>query len=319
MSAAACLLLYSFTVAVLGPRLLTRLTHAGVAPRLGVAAWLAAIGSVLASWAAAAGFLLAELLRDWNKPGQVISSCFAAWRSLAAGRSGVLVQSGLLTLTLLAAGALAILIARLAQSLVHTRARTQEHARMARLVGRPMSGQDTVVLEAPERLAYCVAGRPDTIVITSAALDALDEPHLSAVLTHERAHLTGRHHLLLAFTRGLAMILPRVELFTTGASEIARLLEMWADDTAARAHGPRTVLGALLALSGAATVPAGALGATGTSVLARAERFAVPPGPAHQWRMTLLLTAVAVVLLAGPLVTGLLAATGLTWCSPMTG
>src|SRR5260370_1178978 len=100
------------------------------------------------------------------------------------------------------------------------------HARMARLVGRRVLGRDAVVLDAPERVAYCVAGRPHTIVVTSAALAALDERHLDAVLAHERAHLVGRHHLLLALTRSLAAILPTVALFRTGAAEVARLLEM---------------------------------------------------------------------------------------------
>jgi len=57
MSVALCLVLYSFTVAVLAPCLLTRLTCAGVAPRLGVVAWLVAIGSVVGSWIIAVVFL----------------------------------------------------------------------------------------------------------------------------------------------------------------------------------------------------------------------------------------------------------------------
>jgi Zn-dependent protease with chaperone function len=169
---------------------------------------------VVASWAIAARFLAGELVSDWNQPSQsVVSACFARLRAVATGRYGLVVQTGLLVLTVVAGA-------------------------------------------AP------VTGRPHTIVITSAALAALDETQLGAVLCHERAHLAGRHHQLLAFTRALAAILPRIELFTTGAGEVARLLEMCADDTAARTHGAPTVLGALLALCGAASIPAGALGAT---------------------------------------------------------
>jgi len=320
MSVASCLLLYSFAVVVLGPRLLTRLTHAGVAPRLGLAAWLAVIGSVVGSWVTAAAFLLAELIGDWNQPGRtVIDTCFAALGAVASGRAGLALQIGLLTLTAFAGVAVAMLVWRLGRSLVRARARTHEHARMARLAGRHVDGLDAVVLDAPERAAYCVAGRPHAIVVTSAAVAALDDRHLGAVLAHERAHLAGRHHLLLAVTRGLATILPRIDLFTTGAAEVARLLEMCADDAAARSHGSRTVLAALLALSGAAPLPVGALGATGVGVLARAERLAAPARPADRVRTRLLLTVVAVLVTVGPVLTGALAATGLAFCGPMAG
>ncbi|MCA1673136.1 MAG: M56 family metallopeptidase, partial [Actinobacteria bacterium] len=318
MSVAACLLFYSFAVAVLGPRLLVRLTRAGAAPRLGVAAWLVAIGSVVASWAVAAAFLANELVRAWTRPGDtVISACFAMLRQVAVGRYGLLVQIGLLVLTALATLALAVLLGRLGRSLVRARASTHQHARLARLAGRHLDGVEAVVLDAPERAAYCVAGRPNTIVVTSAALDALDQRHLDAVLCHERAHLAGRHHLILAVLCGLAAILPRFELFTTGAAEVARLLEMCADDTAARAHGARTVLGALLALSGAAPTPTDALGATGIGVLARATRLAAPPRPVDRIRMRLSLTAVSVLLVVGPVLTVLLTAAGLALCDPM--
>ena len=40
--------------------------------------------------------------------------------------------------------------------------------------------------------AYCVPGRPATIVLTSGALAVLDPAQLTAVLAHERAHLAGR-------------------------------------------------------------------------------------------------------------------------------
>ena len=318
MSVAACLLLYSFTAAVLAPRLLVRLTHAGVAPQLGVLAWLAALASVVASWATAAAFLVGELVTDWNQPGRsVVSACLAQLRAVAAGNYGLAVQLGLLALTTLAAAALAVLLGRLGKSLLRARTSTHEHARMARIAGRRVEGLDAVVLDAPQRAAYCVAGRPHTIVVTSAALAALDQRHLNAVLAHERAHLAGRHHLVLAVTRGLAAILPRIKLFTTGAAEVARLLEMCADDAAARQHGARTVLRALLTLSGAAPIPTGALGATGVGVLARAERLAAPPRPARRLRTRLLLGGFAVLIAAGPLLTGGLAASGLSFCGPM--
>jgi Zn-dependent protease with chaperone function len=314
MSVASCLLVYSFAVAVLGPRLLVGLTGAGVAPRLGVAAWLAVIGSVVVSWAAAGAFLLGELARDWHQPGRIVGSCVAALRALALGGHGLLVQVGLAVLTSAAALALIVLAATLARLLVRARASTHEHARMARLAGRPVTGQEAVAIDAAERVAYCVAGRPPTIVVTSAALAALDDRHLGAVLSHERAHLAGRHHLLLAVTRALATTLPQVRLFTTGAVEVAQLLEMCADDAAARTHGSPTVVEALLSLSAATPMPATALGASGVGVLARVHRLVAPPRPILRWRVRLLLGTITVLVLTGPVIAGLLAAHGMSFC-----
>lgn len=94
---------------------------------------------------------------------------------------------------------------------------------------------------------------------------------------------------------------------------------MCADDVAARAHGPATVLGALLALSGAAPIPSSALGATGIGVLARATRLAAPPRAAQQIRVRLMLAAVSILLAAGPVLTVLLTATGVALCGPVVG
>jgi Zn-dependent protease with chaperone function len=317
MSVAACLLLYSFGVAVLVPRPLARLTRKGVAPRLGVAAWLAAIGSVLASWTVAAAFLADDLVRNWNQPGHIASACFAALRQVASGGAGLFLQAALLAVTAVAAGAVITLAWRLVGSLLRARAHTHRHAQQARVVGRHVDGVDAVVLDAPERVAYCVAGRPNTIVVTSATLDALDDRHLGAVLAHERAHLAGRHHQILALTRGLAAILPRIELFRTASREMARLLEMCADDAAARRYGSPTLLGALLALSGRTPAPRGALGSTGVDVLARAERLALPTTRGDRWRTQLLLSAATLLVVGGPMLTGVLAATGLALCGPL--
>lgn len=316
MTIAICLLLYSFVVAVFGPRLLVRLTRAGVTPRLGIAAWLMAMGSVGASWFAAPVAVAADVARNWSRPAEVLNACITTLRGVVSGEAGVLLQIGVLALTLLAAAALASLAWRWGRSLVRARSHTYRHARTVRMIGRRVPGLDAVVLDAPERVAYCAAGRPHIVVITSGALDALDDDHLAAVLSHERAHLAGKHHLLLASTRGLATTLPRIGLFTTGAAEVAKLLEMCADDAASRRHGPRTVLEALLALSCAAPIPDGALGAANVGLLARAERLAEPAPPGRRARMRLLLSAIIALVMTGPVLTALLAGRDMASCLP---
>jgi hypothetical protein len=124
----------------------------------------------------------------------------------------------------------------------------------------PSKASTAVVLDEPQPAAYCVPGRPAAIVLTSGALAVLDPGQLRAVLAHERAHLAGRHHLLIALTRGLAASFPAVPLFARGADEVARLAEMCADDAAARQSSRPVLITALLAMGTGTAVSALTLG-----------------------------------------------------------
>lgn len=321
MSIAVCLLAYGFVVAVLAPPLLLRLTRSGAAPRFALAAWLSAIGSTVLSWAAALVALLVDIghhqLYPLSRP--VMDTCLAQLHDTAVGQLGTVAQAGLLTLAGLAGIAGLLLVTRLGRSLWNARRTTFTHARMARMAGRHSSELDAVVLDVDEPAAYCVAGKPHTVVVTRGVLAALDDHHLDAVLAHERAHLTGRHHLILALTRGLATVLPRITLFTIGAVEVARLLEMIADDAAALVHGRTTVLRALLTLSDISTGPAEALGATGIGLTSRVQRLAAPTDSGSRRRSRVTLgAATATATIASATAIGL-AATGIALCLPISG
>lgn len=166
------------------------------------------------------------------------------------------------------------------------------------MVGRS-GGNDVVIIDATEAAAYCVAGRPPAIVVTTAALGALDDTQLAAVIAHERAHLDGRHAYVVAAVRGLATALPRVELFTSAAAQVSSLLEMCADDTAARRHGHRTLLAGLLALSGV-VAPAHGLAAASVAVLVRAERLTDPQNGLARMRTRVTLSGAVAAMAATP-------------------
>jgi Zn-dependent protease with chaperone function len=117
---------------------------------------------------------------------------------------------------------------------------------------------------------------------------------LSAALAHERAHLAGRHHLVLALVYAAGRALPWVALFAQAGPAVAGLLEMRADDAAAAYHGRATVAAALAAMS-AVSAPAGALGASGPAAAARAARLCRAE-PA--WRRRLGRTALALTVAA---------------------
>ncbi len=319
MSTAACLLLYAITFAGLAPPLLTRLTRSGADPRLAVAVWLTAIGSVTGSVAAAATLLGAELFRDWSRPRPTVMAACLAWlRTAATGAYGPMARTVVFTLAGWATLATILLLFRLGRTWARARRSTLTHAGMVRLAGVPHPDLGAVVLDVPDRAVYCVAGRQNTIVFTTGALAALDPTQLGAVLAHERAHLSGRHHLLLALTRGLHTCLPCVELFTRAAAEVARLLEMCADDTAVRTHGRGPLLTALVDLSGAShariPIPTAGLAASGVDVLARAERLATPAGSEVRLRARVRLAAALTGFTAAPLVVGALAV-----CGPLLG
>ncbi|MFD6354609.1 M56 family metallopeptidase [Nocardia tengchongensis] len=274
MSVAVCLLLYGFAVTVLAPRVLRRISASGAAPRLAVAAWLAVMASTVLAWTVTVAIIVIDIgtHKITLLPTRFLDSCLLHLHDAAVGHYGRHLQTGLLILSGFATLAGLVVALRLCTTLLRARRTTIEHARMARLAGRHHPDLDAVVLDVDHPAAYCVAGKPHTIVVSRGVLTALDDRHLDAVLSHERAHLTGHHHLLLTLTRGLATVLPRIELFTSGAAEIARLLEMLADDAAARIHGRETVLQALLTLSELPEPP----DTTQAALLPRVRRLSEP-------------------------------------------
>jgi beta-lactamase regulating signal transducer with metallopeptidase domain len=298
---------YALAVAWWAPALLSRLTARGISPRLGLAAWLTAMASALASAAAALEFLARAAADGWSRLAEVVCRSVAGRACAQTVYTGAVFELVLAAITVVAALAAVVLAWRYGRGVQRARRQTRAHAEAARITGRKLPGVTAaVVLDAPRPAAYCVPGRPGTIVLTSGALALLDPPQLAAVLAHERAHLAGRHHLLAVLTRGLAAVFPAVPLFTQGPENVTRLAEMCADDAAARRSGRRTLLAALLAMATGAAVPASALGAMACAVTARLRRLAEAPRPARRAGYALALTAVTLLLATAP---GLLALT----------
>ncbi|MCV7346010.1 M56 family metallopeptidase [Mycolicibacterium rhodesiae] len=312
MSIAACLLVYSVVVVMFGPSVLGVLTHSGHAPKCGVAAWLIAIGSVLLTWLSIVVLVILDVIAHWHQRGSFVVSCVRFLCDLAAGKQGVAPRVMLLA----AAGAVIVGVAvigiRFMRTISRLRVHAHGHAHAVRLVGRPTTERGVYVVEADERTAYCVEGKPPAIVVTSAAVAALNEGELKAVLTHERAHLDGHHLHIVTMLRGLAAAVPRLALITRGVTEVSRLLEMCADDVAARRHGHTPLLTGLMALAGGA--PAAALGAADVAVLNRAERLALPPAHSARVRAQAALASASTIIAVAPVGTLVLGASGFLMC-----
>jgi Zn-dependent protease with chaperone function len=315
VTAALALLGYAIAAGCLAPALLAPLTRRGASVRPGLAAWLSAMASVPLSAALGAALTVTAAEADWPALTRLVcqqvagTACSPQVYRNGLYSAGVAVLATASTLVVIAA------LWRYGRRTQRAVASTRRHARAALLAGREMVGAGAVVLDDPRPVAYCVAGRPAAIVVTSGALAVLDKPQLAAVLAHERAHLAGRHHLLATLTRGLASVFPGVPLFARGSAEVARLAELAADDAAARSAGRPALVAALLAIATGTAVPAaapvtravppGALAASGHAVPARVERLLDPPGPAAAALSGL---ALAVASAAFIIVPGLLAA-----------
>jgi Zn-dependent protease with chaperone function len=299
---------YALAVAWCAPAPLTRLTARGVSARLGLAAWLTAMASALTAAAAALELLARAAVTDWGRLAEVLCRAVAGHTCTATVYQSAVYEFALGAIAVVAGLAAGVATWRYGRNVQRAQRQTREHADVARITGRRLPGDDrAMVLDAPLPLAYCLAGRPATIVVTSGALDLLDPPQLAAVLAHERAHLAGRHHLLTTLTRGLAAAFPAVPLFARGAANVARLTEMRADDVAARRSSRGTLGTALLAMATGAATPARALGASACAVTIRLQRLIEDPGRGCHARHALALSAVILVLALLP---GLLAGFG---------
>lgn len=330
------------------PLPLGRLSRDGVSPRLGLAAWLTAITSVLALALAALGLLARSAVSGWPTFARTVCESVTSGVCPPAVYRSAAYELGLAAVAFAGGITLIVLGWRYGRSLHRASVSTREHAEAARIVGHRVGGHRTgghgvgshradehrvgehradggdaaFVLDATQPAVYCVPGRPPTIVVTTGALAVLEPGQLAAVLAHERAHLAGRHHLLLAVTRSLAAVAPFVPLFARGAGEVARLAEMRADDAAARrggAQGRRTLLAALLAMgAGVTTAPALAsavppswLPATGGVIAIRVRRLADPPAPGRLARYRLALAALTLTIAAAAVLVPAVAMTGL--------
>jgi Zn-dependent protease with chaperone function len=308
MTPALVMLGYAAALAWFGAAPLARLTSSGVNARLGLAAWLVAISSVVGSVVVAVSFLVRTAVSGW--PTFAGTIC----QSVTGGPCPPqLYRSALFEGSVAAASVLAVLTVltltwRYGRRVAGARRRASEHAQAARITGRRFPGtglpplSTAVVLEAPQPAVYCVPGRPATIVLTTGALAVLDPAQLLAVLAHEHAHLAGRHHLLVTLGKAMRAGFPAVPLFARGAEEVARLAEMRADDVAARRSGRDTLLQALVAMGTGTSLPtpATALAATGAIVSARVYRLLDPPGRTRRAYHGLALSAVLVALAAVP-------------------
>jgi Zn-dependent protease with chaperone function len=290
---AGVLVAYATCLGMAGSRMLGRPGWTGRAPLLAIVVYLAAGWSVIAAVGLAGLTLAVHATVLGGGLSHLIGACVLRLRATYGTPGGATVAGLGLTL----AGAVAARTALTAATHLRSAGRQAlRHAEAARLVGRLQPALGAVLVEHSQPAAYCVAGRQPTVILTTGAVQALDPGQLDAVLAHERAHLAGRHHWLLAVARIGRQVLPFLPLMRDAEEQVARLVELHADDAAARGRDPRLLATALVLLATAGS-PAPALAAGATDSVQRIHRLLAPAQPLGRARRQLLRATAAALAL----------------------
>ncbi|UYQ60594.1 M56 family metallopeptidase [Streptomyces peucetius] len=261
------------------------------APRLAIATWTVLAGV----FTVASALTVLQLLlpyRSSHRLADGLEDCLP-WtpRGCAAPGAGSLVPADFLA----ALGATAVLLLPVALFLrqaIHARRRRSRHAELLHFIGRTESRLGATVLDHPTPAIYCLPGRTSRVVVSTGALRVLTGAQLDAVLHHERAHITGRHHLLTVGAQAAAHIFPALPLFRHIQDAVPLLLEMAADDRALRRCSREALATALYAMA-AGQAPQPAMAAGGPSAVLRVRRILTPEA-GHPVLQGLLTTAAAI-------------------------
>lgn len=151
------------------------------------------------------------------------------------------------------------------------------------------------VLDHDVPVAYCVPGVTQSrVVLSGAAIEALEPPQITAVLAHERAHLAARHDLVLEAFTVLHRAFPRWVSSNAALREVRLLVEILADRAALKVGTPADLGRALLAMAGGRT-PAGAMGAGAVDLVERVRVLTlVRPRPLQATALALVAWALLV-------------------------
>jgi len=292
VTAPITLVVFAVLAATLGARLLARSAWLDRSPRLGICAWQALSFSVITAVVLAGAALALPAVPFSADIAELLSACARALRDQYATPGGVAISA---TGAVVAGTVLGRAGYCLTAGLVSASRARRRQLDALTLVAHRHEGFDALVVNHTTAAAYCLPGRRQQVILTTGALDALDDEQLAAVLAHERAHLRGRHDVVLAAAAALLSAFPRVPAFRYAHRELTRLVEMLADDVAARRNDRLTIATALVCLA-QASAPAAALGAGGSTSLARVRRLVAPAHPLGATRSAFAALATAALL-----------------------
>lgn len=222
------------------PALLAQASWPLRAPRAAMVLWQAvAVAAVLSTFSA--GIAIASRLLMPGPDGRPTAGFVGDAGRLGWPLWGAYI--GVFALTALVAVRLVVAVVRVA---VATRRRRAHHRMVVDLVGvgreaglaEPYARtRDLRVLDVAQPLAYCLPGVRSRVVVSEGALATLTDTEVTAILTHERAHLRARHDLVLEAFTAVHAAFPRIVRSTNALGAVRLLVELLADDAAVRAAG----------------------------------------------------------------------------------
>ncbi|MBS9532696.1 M56 family metallopeptidase [Mycobacterium sp. M1] len=277
------------------PGLLARAHWPLHAPRAALVLWQAvAIAAVLSAFSA--GIAIASRLLMPGPDGRPTATLLGDINRL--GLPLWLLYVTVFMLTVLVGVRLAVTTVRGA---ISTRARRARHRMLVDLLSIE---RDTAVgrtaglriLEVLQPLAYCLPGVRSRVVLSAGTLTALSDAELTAVLSHERAHLRARHDLVLEAFTAVHTAFPRFVRSASALDAVRLLVELLADDAAVRVAGAPPLARALVTCASTAA-PAGALAAGGPTTVLRVRRLS---GPGNSRTLAALAYTTAAGVLAVP-------------------
>ncbi|WP_426999004.1 M56 family metallopeptidase [Pseudarthrobacter sp. N5] len=138
------------------------------------------------------------------------------------------------------------------------RQRSRHRELLAVLASPSSDGTGTVVISHDSPVAYCLPGGARSVTVLSDGLMAVLEPaELRAVLIHENAHLSQRHHLLLWAFAAWRQALPWFPTTRLAQESVNSLIEMLADDVALMTESKATLIKAIAIVASGPTVTPG--------------------------------------------------------------
>lgn len=266
------LLLGAVLAATAARRPLVGLLAAKRDPRVGIVAWMGCVTGVLV--AGVAGVVLLAL-PDHGGLGGLLAVCFGVLSHAAvpAWDEGVAAVGVVALVGLILRGAV---VAR--RQAVRRRQERDRFRFLVALAGLADTVDARVMwLDDPRPVAFSIGGRRGLIAASYGLWASLDPVAVSATLAHERAHLRGRHQLMVDAADALAAAFPWVPLFRAAPPALRELVEAAADRAAVRRHGVDAVRTALTVLS-EVPLPHPGLGMGDTAIDRRLDRLIVGRG-----------------------------------------
>ncbi|WP_026543534.1 M48 family metalloprotease, partial [Arthrobacter sp. 35/47] len=181
----AALLLIAYAVAAAGAApLLRKGRWAERSPKVGIIAWQSLSVTVIASVVLAGVMLAVPVMPFTMTLADFLRACVTVLQEQYSTPGGAVVTTAG---AFMAAAVMARTVYCLFSEFISARKAHRSQSQSLALLGRRDPSGRFLVVDHQTAAAYCLPGRNNEIVLTSAALGALDEDQRSAVIAHEKA------------------------------------------------------------------------------------------------------------------------------------